>query len=181
MKAFRNIGGNVVEISVDLDLSGNPILPPNTTVEPRPEVQDGHYLAVVGNSWVQIPVPVVEVTLEQIKQEALGKLKAWRNWKLEQPFVYEEVLFDADETARARLSQAVVIGEVSGVFPPAWVAQDNSMFPIVDYSALKALGIAMSVEFSARYFEASTLREAIEAATSKAEVEAVVIPSITML
>lgn len=176
MKAFRNVGGNVVEITVDLDLNGEPILPPNTTVQPRPEVTEGHYVTVVGDSWVQIEIPVQEVTLDQIKSEALERLKGWRTWVLEQPITHQEVLFDADETARARLSQAVVIGEVSGVVPPAWVALDNSLFPIESYEALKALAIAMSIEFSARFFQASTLREAIEAAESQAEVEAVEIP-----
>ena len=37
MKAFRNLAGNVVEIDIDLDLDGNPILPPDTTTDLRPE------------------------------------------------------------------------------------------------------------------------------------------------
>jgi hypothetical protein len=52
MKAYRNIAGVVHEIQVDIGLDGQPILPPDTTVDPRPEPQPGHYVTVVGNAWV---------------------------------------------------------------------------------------------------------------------------------
>ena len=41
MKAFRNIGGSVVEIDVDTDPNGQPILPPDTTVDAKPAAHDG--------------------------------------------------------------------------------------------------------------------------------------------
>ena len=138
MKAFRNMAGNVVEIDIDLDLNGDPILPPDTTTDPRPEAQPGHYVTVVGRSWVQIPIPVQVKSLELLKSEALKKVADYREWLLEQPVEHSGVLFDGDQVARTRLSQAVTVAEAGGQVPPAWVTYDNSTFPIADLAALKS-------------------------------------------
>ena len=177
MKAFRNIAGQVVEITVDLDLEGNPILPPDTTIDPRPEALEEHYVTVVGSGWVQIHSPVVEVTLTQLKEQALKRLSVWRNWILEQPIEHDSVMFDADETARARLTQAVLLSSVGAPVPPAWVTLDNGLHPIADYDALKNLAIVMASEFSSRFFQAADLRDDIETAETKEALALVLIPT----
>lgn len=181
MKAFRNVGGQVVEITVDLDLSGNPILPPNTTVAPRPEANEGHYVTVVDNAWVQIPIPVHVVTLDQLKAEKQVRVKQYRDWLLAQPVEYEGVQFDADETARARLSQALIINTVNETFPPAWIAADDTQFPLVSFQDLKGIALTVAGAFSDRFFEAADLRDAVTAAADEAELEAVVIPSTGLM
>lgn len=178
MKAFRNLAGNVVEIDIDLDLNGDPILPPDTTTDPRPEAQPGHYVTVVDRSWVQIPIPVQVKSLELLKSEALSKVAAYREWLLEQPVEYSGVLFDGDQVARVRLSQAVTVAEAGGQVPPAWVTYDNSTFPLADLAALKALTVAIITAFGNRFFEANAVREAIMQANDEAALAAVKIPTI---
>ena len=177
MKAFRNMAGNVVEIDIDLDLNGDPILPPDTTTDPRPEAQPGHYVTVVDRSWVQIPIPVQVKSLELLKSEALKKVAAYREWLLEQPVEHSGVLFDGDQVARVRLSQAVIVAEAGGQVPPAWITYDNSTFPLADLAALKALTVTVITAFGNRFFEANAVREAVMQANDEAALAAVEIPT----
>ena len=178
MKAFRNLAGNVVEIDIDLDLNGNPILPPDTTLDPRPEAQPGHYVTVVGRNWVQIPIPVQVKSLELLRAEALKKVSEYREWLLEQPVEHSGVLFDGDQIARVRLSQAVTVADAGGQVPPVWVTYDNSTFPLADLAALKALTVSVITAFGARFFEASVIREAVMLAGDEATLAAIEIPGV---
>jgi hypothetical protein len=178
MKAFRNVGGNVVEIDIDVDLDGNPILPPDTTTDARPEADEGHYVTVVGNVWVQIPIPQSYVTFETKQADAQKRVKAYRDWYLDQPVTHEGVMFDGDETARARLTQALTVHSANGYLPPAWITYDNSAFPLPDVDALKALVNTVSVAFSNRFFEMATLRGQITAATDETQLSEITIPMI---
>ena len=176
MKAFRNIGGQVVEVVIDLDLDGNPIYPPDTTTDPRPEALPDHYVTVVGRNWVQIPVTVQVKSLELLKSEALAKFAKYREWYLEQPVEYSGIKFDGDQMARVRLSQAVTVAEAGGQVPPAWVTYDNSAFPLADLAALKSLTVAVITAFGTRFFEANAIREQILQATDEAALAAIEIP-----
>jgi len=178
MKAFRNVAGNVVEIDIDMDLNGNPILPPDTTIDPRPEAEEGHYVTVVGKEWVQIPIAQEFVSFETKVQNTLKKLQKYRDWYLEQPVEYLGVMFDADEVARARLTQALVINSANGYLPPAWIAYDNSNFPLATLDDLKAIVNAVQVAFSNRFFEMNSLREQILAAEDDAALALIDIPAV---
>lgn len=178
MKAYRNVAGNVVEVEVDVGIDGQPILPPDTTTDERPEAQEGHYVTVVGKVWVQIPIPQPFTSFETKKAEALVKMRKYRDWYLEQPVEHSGVKFDGDDIARARLTQALVINTANGYLPPAWVAYDNSLFPIADLAALQALVNTVQVAFSNRFFEMSTLRDQITAAADETALTAITIPSV---
>lgn len=176
MKAFRNVGGNIVEIEVDIGLDSLPILPPDTTVNARPAAQEGHYVTVVGNEWVQIPIPVPFVTFETKKQQKLSALQEYRGWYLDQPVEHNTIMFDADETARARLTQALTINMSSGYLPPAWITYDNSPFVLTVVDDLKNLVNTIQAAFSSRFFEMDTIRQQILAAADEAALNAVVVP-----
>lgn len=177
MKAFRNVAGNVVEVDVDVGPDGKAILPPDTTIDPKPEAQEGHYVTVVGNAWVQIPVPVQFVAFETEKELALQRLRDYRDWYINSPVEYAGELFDADEMARNRLIQALVIYQASGYLPPVWVTYDNKNFEIADITALNNLISTIQNAFSTRFYETNTLRSQILAAQTKEELDAVVIPT----
>lgn len=177
MKAFRNVGGNIVEIEVDLDPSGNPLLPPDTTVDAKPQAQADHYVTIVDKSWVQIPIPVQYVTFESKKQEALKKLQEYRNWYLEQPVEHNGRKFDADDTARARLTQSLFINSELGYLPPAWIDANNTFYPLSNRDDLKGIISAVQVAFSTRFFEVAAIRGSILAAADEATLEAITIPT----
>lgn len=178
MRAFRNIGGSIVEVEVDFGLDNQPILPPDTTVDAKPEATAGHYVTVVGNSWVQIPIAEEVVAFEYQKQKAMAKLSTYKEYLLEQPITHDSVSFDADEKARARLTQALVINTASSYLPPAWIAADNSSYALADLAALMGIVTAVQTAFATRFFEMDAIRQAITAATNEAELNAVVIPTV---
>lgn len=180
MKAFRNINGTIVEIEVDVDQQGKPILPPDTTVDPKPDAQDGHYVTIVGNTWVQIPQPQEVISFEYRKQQALEKLSKYKAYYLEQPVKVNGVMFDANEQARNRLAQCLVINNATGYLPPAWITADNTPYPLANLAALTEIVTAVQSAFSTRFFEIDTIRQQIIAANDEASLNAVVIPDIPL-
>lgn len=178
MKAFRNVGGSVTEIEVDVSPDGNPLLPPDTTVDHKPEALQGHYVTVVGNSWVQIPVPVEHFEFSYKKQLALEKLAKYKAWYTEQPVNHNSVAFDGDELSRARLIQALVINSATGYLPPAWVTYNNSVYPITVIADLIGIINAVQTAFATRFFEMNNIREAIKEAVNESALAAINIPQI---
>jgi len=176
MKAFRNVGGNVIEIEVDVDAQGVPLLPRDTTVSARPAPMDGHYVTVVGNEWVQIALPTENFEFSYKKQLALAKLAAYKAWYIEQPVTHSGILFDADELARNRLVQALVINGSTGYLPPAWIAVDNSAFPIATLADLTALITTVQTAFATRFFEMDAIRQQVLASTDETALNAITIP-----
>lgn len=181
MKAYRNLGGNVVEIEVDVDVNGQPILPPDTTVDPRPEPLPGHYVTVVGNEWVQIPIPQEYFEFSYKKQLALEKLSKYKNWYLDQPVEHAGKKFDADEVARNRLTQALVIYNTNNYLPPAWITEDNQPFALNSINDLLGIINAVQTAFSTRFFEMDAIRQQILAAQNDEELDAVKIPQIPLV
>ena len=176
MKAFRNIGGEVREIQVDIGLDGQPILPPDTTVDDRPEPLPGHYVTVVDNSWVQIETPVYVKSFETLKAETLEKVVKYRSWLLDQPVDVDGALFDGDKEARDRLTDALVIHNELGVLPPSWVTYDNETHTLTTIDDLKAIASAVATAFSTRFYECNDLRASVNAAADEAQLQAIVIP-----
>lgn len=181
MKAFRNVGGAVVEVNVDLDPNGNPLLPPDTTTDPRPDALPGHYTTVVGSEWIQIPIPVPFQTLDSIRAEMMERFRVYRNWLIEQPVEHAGRSFDGDEIARNRLTQALVIFQTNGTLPQAWVARDNSLFPITAIADLNGIVGAVQVAFTTRFFTADGIRRQIIAAQTEEQLRAIEIPSINTM
>lgn len=180
MKAFRNVGGTVREIQVDVGLNGQPILPPDTTVDPRPDPLPGHYVTVVGNAWVQIEVPVYVESFDSKKAKALDRVRQYRDWKLEQPVDVNGVLFDGDDKARTRLTQALVMFKELNYLPPVWVDYNDASVTISSIDDLKTIVAAVTAEFSARFYETDTLRAQVAATTTEEELNAIVIPEVPM-
>lgn len=181
MKAWRNLAGTVVEIEVDLDKQGRPILPPDTTTATRPDAIDGHYVTVVGDEWVQIPVPVPFVSFETKKNEALNKLSVYKEWYTNKPVEHLGKMFDADELARGRLVQVLVVFNEIGYLPSAWITHDNQTFPLTTIDDLKGIITTVQTAFGVRFFEMNAIRDQILAADNEQELSAVVIPSMEQM
>lgn len=178
MKAFRNIAGNVVEIEVDIGIDNQPILPPDTTTDPKPAANAGHYVTVVGNVWVQIPVPQEVSTFEYKQQKAMEALSKYKEYYLELPVTHATVVFDADEKARARLTQAIVINSASSYLPPAWISANNTPFALTTLADLMGIVVAVQTAFATRFFEIDVIRHAITVAANESELGLIVIPTI---
>ncbi|QXN70530.1 hypothetical protein AGENTSMITH_126 [Bacillus phage vB_BspM_AgentSmith] len=180
MKAFRNVAGQVVEIEIDIDLAGNPILPPDTTTDRAPSIPEGHYATVVGDRWVVIAKPVHTVSFEMKKQSKLDQLATYRKWILDQPIEHDGRTFDADELARARVSQALVSHQALGELPTGWIDHSNELYAVPTIEVLNALALAIASVFQQRFFDTATIRSALMATSTEAELEAIEVPSIPM-
>lgn len=176
MLAYRNVGGSIKQIDVDLDAQGNPLLPPDTTVDPRPEPNENHYVTVVGNSWVQIPIPQPFFTFETIKARKLDEAEEYQKKLLDKPYDVNGTLFDGDEITRSRLIQALVINNTNGYLPPAWVGKNKKTKPITQRQDLIDIITTIQNDFANRFFQAETIKQGILAATTQAELDAIVIP-----
>lgn len=174
MKAFRLYNGVINETDVDVDPGGNPILPPDTTVDPRPDELAGHYLTIQGNSWVQIEI--VPPSLFQLKNDKMMAFEVYRQKYMDKPVEVNGVMFDADSTARERLTQALVMNTAFAYLPPVWITHDNSAYPLADLDALKAIALAVQTAFANRFYEIVGIRDSISNASTKEELEAIVIP-----
>lgn len=178
MKAFRNVAGTIVEIDVDIDLNGQPILPPDTTVDEKPAAQDGHYVTVVGNAWVQIPITQEFVSFEYRKQQHLNALKRYKAWYLEQPVEHNGITYDADEQARIRLTQALIVYNAISYLPPFWIDANNNQQPLTSIDDLKAIITTVQTAFTNRFYEINTIRQAILNASDEAALALIDIPTI---
>ena len=183
MLAYRNINGQVIEIQVDVDeTTGLPMLPPDTTVDEKPIPLTGNYVTVVGNTWVQIPITVQLETFESNQLDKLNSVNKYKTWLLEQPVPVgaNNILFDGDEMARARLTQALTVNSATGYLPPAWITYNNSLYPISALADLVEIVATISQAFSTRFTEAQTLKGQIAAATTQTELDAIDVPNIPM-
>jgi hypothetical protein len=178
MQAYRNLQGNVIAIEVDVDPGGNPLLPPDTTVDAKPAAQAGHYVTVVGNRWVQIPTQVTTLDFSYLKQDALTRLSTYKDWYLDQPVEHAGSFFDGDAQARERLIQALTVYNEFNALPPAWIKSDNSPFLLTSINDLKGIIISVHAAFSARFFEMDSVRQAILGATNESELAVVTVPAI---
>lgn len=181
MKAFRKKNGVITEIQVDVGRNGEPLLPPNTTVEPKPLLLEGHFLDIVNGEWQQFPEHVHVETLEEAKDKACKQLAVYRDWVIDRPVEHEGKLFDADETARTRLTGAVTAHGIGEALPSVWVAKDNSLFPIKTIADLQALAAKVYSEFNSRFSYVTDLRLQILAAETLTELEALEMPVVGLL
>lgn len=180
MQAWRNIAGNIQQVYVDVGPDGKPLLPPDTTVDPKPDPQPGHYVTVVGNSWVQIPIPVPYFEFSYLKQQALDKFFKYKTWYLSQPVTIDGSPFDNDDVARNRMIQALVIYSQTNYLPSAWVDANNVPHPVAVIADLQKIMTAMSQDFSTKFFEMETIRQQILATTDEAGLNAITIPAIPL-
>jgi len=180
MQAYRNVGGTVRVIQVDVDPTGAPILPPDTTVDPRPEPMAGHYVTVVGKAWVQIPIPVSTPSVESLKSDALARFDKWRTWYINRPVEFNGTTFDGDELSRSRVTQALTMYSMIGFLPPAWLSVEKQPYPLTTVDDLKAVAGAILAQFNASFFEADAKRNQIQAAATAEELAAIEIPEPPM-
>lgn len=166
----------IVPYEFDVDPNGNPLLPPNGTIDPKPEVPSGKYLAIVRNQWHLIDIPQVTYSFEYKKQMKLEALASYKEWYLNQPVTYDGRQFDNDETSKNRLIQTIKIYELTNQLPPAWIDYNNQAYPINAISQINGIVLTIASTFQTRFFEMATLRDQINAAQTEEELAAINVP-----
>lgn len=116
---------------------------------------------------VEIPSP----TLEETKAEKITQLKALRDTKEVEDILVNGHLYDYDEKARERINAAIIALDVSGG-SIMWTLADNTDAEVTA-TDLKMVIAMVAQRSNALHMKYRTLKESVENAQSKEEVEAI--------
>ena len=131
----------------------------NATIEDK-----GDYYEVV-----TLPHP----TLEEIKQRKIAALKAQRDAAEVEPIEYNGHSYDYDSKARDRISAAIIALEVAGTAATlTWTTSDNQDVKVTA-SDLRGIIAQVALRSDKLHTAYRKAKEKVDAAATKAEVEAV--------
>lgn len=138
-----------------------------------PEEKTGYTPYMVNGKWELVADP----TLDTVKTAKVAELKAQRDVAEVEPIEYNGNKFDYDDKARERINAAIIALDVQSeqtksVASIDWTTADNKDVKVTadDLRTVIALVANRSNSLHVAYREA---KEKVEAATTKAEVEAV--------
>ena len=121
-----------------------------------------------------ITVMRAEEPLEVIKQRKITELKAERDEAEVTPIEYNGNLYDYDEKARDRISAAIIALELQGEGATIeWTTADNADTPVTA-NDLKMIIAVVAVRSNKLHTAYRVTKEKVEAATTAADVEAVI-------
>lgn len=118
---------------------------------------------------------IIPPALEVIKQRKIAELKAQRDAAEVEPIAYQGYSFDYDSKARERISAAIVALEVAGASATlTWTTADNRDVKVTA-SNLRGIIAQVAVRSDKLHTAYRKAKEKVEAATTKEEVENVVL------
>lgn len=121
----------------------------------------------------------VEVTheeepIEYLKERKIETLKMQRDEAEVEPIIYQGYSFDYDEKARDRINAAIIALELQGEGATIeWTTADNADTPVTA-NDLKMIIAAVAVRSNKLHTAYRVAKEKVEAATTAADVEAVI-------
>lgn len=88
-------------------------------------------------------------------------------------FTWDGSTFDSDTTSQNRITGAVQLAQLNPAFSIAWTLQDNTVRQL-SAADMTAVGVALGTHVATQFAKAQTLRNQIDAAMTREQVEAVV-------
>lgn len=134
-------------------------------------------LSISDESLAELGVTVTheEEPLEVIKQRKITELKAERDEAEVTPIEYNGHSYDFDSKARDRISAAIIALELQGEGATIeWTTADNADTPVTA-NDLKMIIAAVAVRSNKLHTAYRVTKEKVEAATTAADVEAVIL------
>ncbi|WP_462432726.1 DUF4376 domain-containing protein [Phascolarctobacterium succinatutens] len=115
-----------------------------------------------------------EEPIENVKQRKILELKRQRDIAEVEPIAYNGHLYDYDSKARDRISAAIIALELQGEGATIeWTTADNADTPVTA-NDLKMIIAAVAVRSNKLHTAYRVTKEKVEAATTAADVEAVI-------
>lgn len=111
-------------------------------------------------------------TLEELKAAKWEEIKAARDVAEFGGFTWDGSTFDSDSASQQRIIGAAQLAALDTSFVIDWTLADNTVRTL-NASEMIAVGEALGIHVNAQHVKGRTLRQQIEQATTKAEVEAV--------
>ena len=120
---------------------------------------------------VALPLP----TLEKIKTAKITELKAQRDSKEVEPITYNGNRYDYDDKARERINAAIIALDVQGADASIdWTTADNQDVKVTA-SDLRGIIVQVAVRSDKLHTAYRKSKEKVETATTKEEVEAIIL------
>jgi len=117
-----------------------------------------------------------EDKLEQYKQAKLVEIDRARDEALHGGFTLNDNVFDSDAKSIQRISAIATLAQMDNTFTTPYITKDNTTIQL-DAEAIAELGMAAAAHEAAYVFLARELKDQVLAATTLAEVDAVVWPT----
>lgn len=178
------------------------LLPANATFE-KPNLQDGFASVFYNSKWENIednrgkeywldtdtfgtPARVMkelgnfpagavfeapQKTIEQLKADKIQEFKSIRDTKEVKPIEYNGNLFDFDDKARDRINSAIIALSITGQ-SIEWTTADNTNV-LVTADDLRCVVANVAVRSNELHTAYRTAKAQVEAATTKAEIDAI--------
>nr|DAO78498.1 MAG TPA: protein of unknown function (DUF4376) [Bacteriophage sp.] len=134
-------------------------------------------LSISDEALAELGVTVMreEEPIENVKQRKILTLKRQRDTAEVEPIAYNGHLYDYDSKARDRISAAIIALELQGEGATIeWTTADNADTPVTA-NDLKMIIAAVAVRSNKLHTAYRVAKEKVEAATTKEEVENVVL------
>lgn len=136
---------------------------------------DGEYLIADDGSVYPKPAPTDAELLAAAKPAKIVELKAERDSKEVEPITYNGNIYDYDDKARERINAAIIALEVAGASATlTWTTADN-LDVKVTASDLRGIIAQVALRSDNLHMAYRQAKEKVEAATTKEEVENVVL------
>lgn len=112
-------------------------------------------------------------TLQDFKDLQWDMIKQARAAAEYAGFTWDGSTFDSDAISQNRITGAVTLAQMSSTFTIGWVLKDNAVRTLSQSDMLQ-VGATLGAHVAAIFAKGVLLREAIEAATTKEAIEAIV-------
>lgn len=159
------------------------LLPAHCTVEPPPAIAAGFFAQFEAGVWQTVALPPeppapIPPTLAELKALKNTEINTARLLVNRTTFSHAGKVFACDELSRGDIDGANGFVAIYGVLPPGWPggwkAVDNTYAVIADVAAWKSFYTSMFAAGMANFSRAQTLKAALAAATTAAQVAAIV-------
>jgi len=145
----RLVDGDLVDI-------GQPMLPP----------QRWMVWSESGMQWID------PRQLDELKAAQWEAIKVARDAAEFSSFVWDGSEFDADALSQQRIIGAAQLAEINPTYEVDWTLANNNVRTL-NATQMKSVGVALGAHVNAQHVKARGLRQQIQAATTREEVEAV--------
>ena len=112
-------------------------------------------------------------TLQELKDAQWTLIKRFRSATEYAGFTWDGSTFDSDAVSQNRITGAVTLAQLSSAFTIDWTLATNQVRTL-NQSEMLQVGAALGVHVQTQFAKGQSLRVQIDAATTQAEVEAVV-------
>jgi hypothetical protein len=117
-------------------------------------------------------------SIDPIKATKNEQINAWRASANLSTFPYNGKEIACDALSRSDIdgvaNHIALFGTFPEGFPGAWKATDNTLIPMADIEAFKAMYAAMTAQGTANFSHSQELKAALAAATTQEEITAIV-------